>query len=798
MSQRNGPVNLHYHNAIKSTNSAVYTPTTDIVSEPLTDKYEVGENIGRGKFAVVRKCTHKQTNEIVAAKFIKKRRRGKSCREEILREVVMLEMALDHPRLVNLKEVYETQHELILITEYCAGGELFTECILEEKFDERDVKVLMSQILEGLIYLHNKNIVHLDLKPQNILLTDEFPRGSVKICDLGFACLVNTGEDIRDIIGTPDYVAPEVLNYDSLGLYTDMWSLGVLTYVMLTTCSPFAAEDKQMTFSNITSVNVDFPDELFSNISMAAIDFIQKLLIAEPEERMTAKECLNHEWLQGVSQLSKSLNTSENEVEQSALTSDVSNFVPKSESLDVMIENNIGYSEGNNISTENSSDNSEVDLVSKNTEDEESTDMFETQSTSTSVLDGETMTHINDAEPISESTAIISTSVPEKLYKHVPIDSVTSEHDVSPDGDSSILNSDTNLLESDTNLPESDTNLLESDTNLPESDTNLLESDTNIPESDTNLLESDTNLPESDTYLLESDANLPETDYNLLESNTNLPESDTNLLESDMNVPESDSGMVTCSDSRSVESVDLSGRASTDLDFSETTRTDPIDDYELCSKEDSGENSSGMDDITKDADNVIEPSNNIGNVDSNVEMDVDHSRNLADEDVAQMNDNNSANSAQNLTLKEQQAMSPVSASPSEIYVVGSCSNSVNNDSIKSPVKGNFDCENIDANITTPVTGYRPHLNSVGNIDDSINSMQLGERHKRGMCNDSSSLGNEDCDHTDEHEYEFVSVSKRVRSIEESITVPTSPPFSPKIARSPRIGRHSRYHPHQHH
>lgn len=302
---------LHYHNSLKTSDQSFskYRPSTEIITQPLTDKYSIGEQIGRGKFAVVKKCTNHETQEVVAAKFIKKRRRGKTCRDEILREVVMLEMALDHPRLVNLKEVYETQTELILITEYCAGGELFTECILDEKFNECDVRLLMSQIVEGLVYLHEKCIVHLDLKPQNILLTQPFPHGSVKICDLGFACLVNTGEDIRDIIGTPDYVAPEVLNYDPLGLYTDMWSLGVLTYVMLTQCSPFAGEDKQVTFCNITTVQLDFPDNLFADISDEAQDFIKKLLIADPHERLTAKECLQHPWITGSPSSSSGLST---------------------------------------------------------------------------------------------------------------------------------------------------------------------------------------------------------------------------------------------------------------------------------------------------------------------------------------------------------------------------------------------------------------------------------------------------------------------------------------------------------
>lgn len=174
---------------------------------------------------------------------------------------------------------------------------MFTECVIEESFTESDVIRFLIQILEGLAYLHERNIVHLDLKPQNILFTKPFPHGDIKVCDLGFACLVNTGEDIRDIIGTPDYVAPEVLSYEPLGLYTDMWSLGVLTYVMLTAHSPFAGKDNQETFLNISQVNLDFPENLFKETSPQAQDFINRLLVKDPEDRMTAKQCLQHPWL---------------------------------------------------------------------------------------------------------------------------------------------------------------------------------------------------------------------------------------------------------------------------------------------------------------------------------------------------------------------------------------------------------------------------------------------------------------------------------------------------------------------
>ncbi|XP_013408928.1 serine/threonine-protein kinase 17A-like, partial [Lingula anatina] len=118
--------------------------------------------------------------------------------------------------------------------------------------------------------------------PQNILLTNPHPHGDVKLCDFGFARLVNYGEDIRDIIGTPDYVAPEVLSYEPIGTYTDIWSVGVLVYVMLTGCSPFAGEDKQETFLNISQVNLDFPEDLFCDISENAIDFISKCLVRQP------------------------------------------------------------------------------------------------------------------------------------------------------------------------------------------------------------------------------------------------------------------------------------------------------------------------------------------------------------------------------------------------------------------------------------------------------------------------------------------------------------------------------------
>ncbi|XP_038044559.1 serine/threonine-protein kinase 17A-like [Patiria miniata] len=264
--------------------------------------YTVQNELGRGRFAVVRKCTCANSGRDFAAKFVRKRKMGRSCHEDILKEIRILEMSTDHPRMIRLHEVFETSSEVILVLEFAAGGELHPYCVAEKEdaFTEQDVVRLVRQILEGVHYLHQNNIVHLDLKPQNILLTSGLPcLGDIKLIDFGIARLVHNGEVIRDIVGTPEFVAPEVLNYEPITLATDMWSIGVLTYVMLTGISPFAGDDKQETFLNISQVNLDFPLEFFQDISDDAMDLIRRVCIKEPEKRLTAEECLNHPWLQG-------------------------------------------------------------------------------------------------------------------------------------------------------------------------------------------------------------------------------------------------------------------------------------------------------------------------------------------------------------------------------------------------------------------------------------------------------------------------------------------------------------------
>ncbi|XP_043548834.1 serine/threonine-protein kinase 17B-like [Chiloscyllium plagiosum] len=258
------------------------------------------KELGRGKFAVVKKCIEMATGKEYAAKFMKKRRRGLDCKADIVHEIAVLEMAKSNPRVVDLHEVYETTHEIILVLEYAAGGEVFNLCVADrdEALSERDVIRLLRQTLEGVVFLHQNNIVHLDLKPQNILLTSSSPLGDIKIVDFGLSRRVDNVGELREITGTPEYIAPEILNYDPISTETDMWSIGVLVYMLLTGKSPFQGEDKQETFLNISQVNVDYSEETFEGVSKTAIEFIQQLLVKKPEERINAEACLFHPWLQ--------------------------------------------------------------------------------------------------------------------------------------------------------------------------------------------------------------------------------------------------------------------------------------------------------------------------------------------------------------------------------------------------------------------------------------------------------------------------------------------------------------------
>ncbi|XP_069339028.1 death-associated protein kinase 2 isoform X1 [Eulemur rufifrons] len=265
------------------------------------DFYDIGEELGSGQFAIVKKCREKSTGLEYAAKFIKKRqsrasRRGVS-REEIEREVSILRQVL-HPNVITLHDVYENRTDVVLILELVSGGELFDFLAQKESLSEEEATSFIKQILDGVNYLHTKKIAHFDLKPENIMLLDKnIPIPHIKLIDFGLAHEIEDGVEFKSIFGTPEFVAPEIVNYEPLGLEADMWSIGVITYILLSGASPFLGDTKQETLANITAVSYDFDEEFFSQTSELAKDFIRKLLVKETRKRLTIQEALSHPWI---------------------------------------------------------------------------------------------------------------------------------------------------------------------------------------------------------------------------------------------------------------------------------------------------------------------------------------------------------------------------------------------------------------------------------------------------------------------------------------------------------------------
>ncbi|XP_035235044.1 death-associated protein kinase 1 [Anguilla anguilla] len=269
--------------------------------ENVEDYYEIGDELGSGQFAVVKKCREKNTGVEYAAKFIKKRRSKSSRRgvtkEDIEREVSILK-EIQHPNVITLHNVFENKTDVILILELVAGGELFDFLAEKESLTEEEATEFLKQILDGVFYLHSKRIAHFDLKPENIMLLNRtVPHPRIKLIDFGLAHKIDFGNDFKNIFGTPEFVAPEVVNYEPLGLEADMWSVGVITYILLSGASPFLGDNKQETLANVSAVNYEFDEEFFSNTSALAKDFIARLLIKDPKKRMTIQDSLQHPWI---------------------------------------------------------------------------------------------------------------------------------------------------------------------------------------------------------------------------------------------------------------------------------------------------------------------------------------------------------------------------------------------------------------------------------------------------------------------------------------------------------------------
>jgi calcium-dependent protein kinase len=290
---REDPNSFHYSNTINLTNEVIVSQSK---ADPSAD-YKKLNFLGEGSFASVYRVQNRITDSIRAMKIISKNS-GVTAQDdqEIFNEINILR-TLDHPNILKIFEFYSNKDSYSIVTELCTGGELFQEIIDRGPFNENYTAYVMFQIFSAINYCHNMHIVHRDLKPENILIVDRdknnYPR--VKICDFGTSKMFEKGAVQRKLVGSSYYIAPEVLkkHYDEK---CDIWSCGVILYILLSGRPPFGGENDKEIMDRVSTGKYDLQSNPFNKVSKSCIDLIQKLLIMDPKKRINSQEALNHPW----------------------------------------------------------------------------------------------------------------------------------------------------------------------------------------------------------------------------------------------------------------------------------------------------------------------------------------------------------------------------------------------------------------------------------------------------------------------------------------------------------------------
>lgn len=269
-------------------------------------KYKmIDSDLGSGAYSVVKLATNRETKEKVAVKCIS--RKELSGEDEVcIRKEVEILKSCDHPNIVKFYDFYEEKRSFYITMEMCEGGELFNRIVQRRSYDENDARDVIYLVLSAMRYCHDRGIVHRDLKPENLLLKSFENDTDIKLVDFGFATVATNEVALKTRCGSQGYTAPEILKNQKYGPAVDLWSIGVITFVLLGGYPPFRHENEYRLNKIIKQGRFTFEPRYWSTVSEDAKDLIRKLLTVDPSMRPSAAEALSHPWFKRTTEFLRS------------------------------------------------------------------------------------------------------------------------------------------------------------------------------------------------------------------------------------------------------------------------------------------------------------------------------------------------------------------------------------------------------------------------------------------------------------------------------------------------------------
>lgn len=270
------------------------------LNKDIREIYKFKEILGGGHFGTVRVAYKKNSNEKkkFAIKSISKKNLTEKDLLDLMKEVEILS-SLDHPNIIHFYETYHDQYYFHIVMELCTGKEVFDRIIEEGVLNEQKVCQIIYKVLHAISYCHEAGITHRDLKPENILFETQEPDAEIKLIDFGLSRKYDINEKMHTVLGTPYYVSPEVLKgeYDQK---CDVWSIGVLAYIMLSGEPPFKGDSNNEIFEKIMTQELKFNKEKWKKVSDEAKDFIKQCMVKRPEQRFKAAKAIEHPWFKNI------------------------------------------------------------------------------------------------------------------------------------------------------------------------------------------------------------------------------------------------------------------------------------------------------------------------------------------------------------------------------------------------------------------------------------------------------------------------------------------------------------------